>query len=174
MTSSSEKVVELLGDYKPMLDFVLEEMKKLQFQEELLCDHICFRVETEADYDKYKKIIGSFSTCVTETLVSGRNISIFKLQDPIQYKNLSIDCLELPAPKKGSFYQKGLEHAEFVLKDLNQFIEENKDTPFSFKAMNREINPELALKLGRGFQVKFHPLHILDVIKIEKEQDKKR
>lgn len=35
--------------------------------------------------------------------------------------------------------------------------------------MNRDINPELALQIDEHYQIKFHPLHILEVIEKERK-----
>ncbi len=162
-------VKDLLGDYTQMLDIILTRMESLNNEETLLCDHICYRVETTERYSELKRELLDISELVAEAMVSGRPISIFKLNSPIIYKNLSIACIELPAPKSGSSYTEGWEHAEFVIKDLDAFISNNQELNFNTKAMGRSINPELGLKINDLYQVKFHPLHILDVIKKEEE-----
>jgi len=106
---------------------------------------------------------------VAETIVNTRLISIFKLYSPILYKNFEIKCIELPAPKKNNTYKEGWEHAEFVILNLKKFIKINHETIFNHKAMGQDINPELALQVDKHYQIKFHPLHILDVIEKERE-----
>ena len=162
-------MIKILGDYSQMLDIILDGIKKLNIDTPLVCDHICYRVETNQRYEEIKNNLRAYSSLAGETLVSGRLISIFKLNAPIKYKDLSISCIELPAPKEGSKYLEGWEHAEFVIPKLNNFITNNENVSFNTKAMNRELNPELGYKINEEYQVKFHPLHILDVIKKENE-----
>lgn len=160
---------KVLGDYSAMLDSVLDAIQILNFKSPLICDHICYRVETNEKYEEIKNNLLAYSSLVGETLVSKRLISIFKLNSPIKYNNLTISCVELPAPKHGSKYTEGWEHAEFVIPELTDFIDNNPLVSFNHKAMSRELNPELGYKINNNYQVKFHPLHILDVIKKENE-----
>jgi uncharacterized protein len=157
----------MMTDYEELLDCVLENLNENLKNQELICDHICYRVESEERYQEIKTELSKTCELATESLVSGRLISIFKLPSPIIYRNLSIDCIELPAPKKGSPYIEGWEHAEFVISDLQQFIKDHQHLEFNHKAMDRKINPELSYKITNKYQVKFHPMTILEVIKIE-------
>lgn len=160
-------IKKILGDYGPMLDTIFAKLNDLKVDGITLCDHICYRVETIEKYEEIKGELSSFSKLIGETLVSKRLISIFKLDEPIVYKNYTITCIELPAPKENSFYSEGWEHAEFVIENLNEFIIKHDHLGFNKKAMGRDINPELGLKINESFQVKFHPLHIEEVIAIE-------
>ncbi|MBT7608823.1 MAG: hypothetical protein HN576_03645 [Bacteriovoracaceae bacterium] len=155
--------------YEKLLDTVLEKINKEICLKTLICDHICYRVETELRYQKLKNELALTCELVTESEISGRLISIFKLPNPILYRGLRVDCLELPAPKKDSFYKEGWEHAEFVIEDLKQFIKDHPHIDFNHKAMDRDINPELGYRVSNEYQVKFHPLHILEVIKVESQ-----
>jgi uncharacterized protein len=157
----------MLNGYETLLDTVLERLSTKIQKQSLICDHICYRVESKERYQELKKELSLSCRLATESLVSGRMISIFELPSPLVYKNLSIDCIELPAPKKGSPYKEGWEHAEFVIEDLHAFINDHSELDFNHKAMDRKINPELGLKITDEFQVKFHPMHILEVIEIE-------
>lgn len=78
-------------------------------------DHICYRVESAEAYEEYKTILANFGTLLSETAIQGRPIATYKLHDPIVYKDRSIPLLELPSPKPGIPYPRGLEHAEFVI-----------------------------------------------------------
>jgi len=85
-----------------------------------ICDHICFRVETDDEYLKMKSNLSAFGSLFLETKIGGRNISTFLLRDPIQYTSKDnttylIECVELPSPKESSFYHSGLEHVEFSI-----------------------------------------------------------
>jgi predicted metalloenzyme YecM len=59
-----------------------------------------------------------------ESMVGGRPIATYKLHQAIPLINGKvIDVLEVPSPKKGSFYKRGLEHIEIVVPfELEGFI----------------------------------------------------
>lgn len=159
----------LLGSWDEMMTVITKQLANFGISETDICDHLCYRVETQERYEELKKELLNFGELAAETMVSGRMISIIDLKKPIIWESFEIKCIELPAPKQGSFYSEGFEHAEFVITELDDFIEKHKELPFNTKAMGREINPELGLKINDKYQVKFHPLHILEVIKKEKD-----
>jgi predicted metalloenzyme YecM len=159
----------ILGDWRPLLETLVSELASLGIDNLQICDHICYRVESLDRYASIKSDLLELGSLAAETLVSGRNISIIKLKDPLEFQGWQIDCVELPAPKVGSPYSEGWEHAEFVVPKLDEFIKKHSNLDFNTKAMGRDINPELGLKINSDIQVKFHPLHILKVIEKEKE-----
>ncbi len=162
-------IKSLLGDYGPMLTLIIENLEKLGIKNLTLCDHICYRVTSESRYQELKDQLQSIAFLAGEAQVSGRMIAIFALEEPIKFGPFKIEAIELPAPKLDSSYQEGWEHAEFVVPDMDEFINQYPHISFNHKAMNRTLNPELALKLTDQFQVKFHPLPILEVVKKEAE-----
>ena len=161
----------MYDNYKDIIDTSLVFLKKINITTPLVCDHICYRVTSLEEYETAKAEALKISDLITETMVRGRPICIFKFFKPIQYEGLSISCLELPAPKPGSLYKKGFEHLEFVVKDLQVLIDQNAGFNFDISGINRAINPEIALAVSANYNLKFHPLHILDVIEIEKNQN---
>ncbi|MGZ5279068.1 MAG: VOC family protein, partial [Pseudobdellovibrionaceae bacterium] len=98
-----------------------------------------------------------------------RPIATFQMKEPFQVQNQKIGLVELPAPKPGSPYQLGFEHAEFVIQEsFDVFVSKFPALRFS-KSGNKNVNPELCLKTKIG-QVKFHHLSLDRVIEIEKSQ----
>jgi HAD superfamily hydrolase (TIGR01549 family) len=134
-------------------------------------DHLCFRVSTMAEYEKFKHDLTSHGQLLTESPVNGRPISTFKLKKPFQTENHTIELIELPAPKSGTSYISGFEHAEFVIKEgFDDFCARFPHLNFT-ESGNSSLNPELCLKLG-GRQAKFHHLTLDRVIEIEKAEIK--
>ena len=131
-------------------------------------DHLCYRVETNERYEEMKQVLGEIALLRGETEVQGRMIAIFRLNEYIQSNGWVIPYIELPAPKEGSPYKEGLEHAEFVVVgDLDVFQGNHAGAPFDTKAMDRPVNPELGLKTNRA-AMKFHKLQIGAVVDIER------
>jgi predicted metalloenzyme YecM len=132
-------------------------------------DHICYRVETLDRYEALKKQIGSIGHLLIESEIGGRAIATFKLNQAFTYKNRSIDCLELPAPKTGSFYKEGFEHVEFVIdQNFENFIQQYPNLNFITKDLKKAINKGVTLK-ETDFSIKFHHQSLEKVIELEKE-----
>ena len=55
---------------------------------------------------------------LTESMIGGRPISAFKPLKSIPVDEIrTVECIEVPCPKEGSYYESGLEHVEFVIAD---------------------------------------------------------
>lgn len=131
------------------------------------CDHLCFRVSSETEYQFYKAEILNHGQLLTEALVNGRAICTFRLNEPFKNREHEIKLLELPAPKTGSFYSTGFEHAEFVIEESFESLQK-KHPQLQFKSGGNPIlNPELSLSLSPNKQVKFHYQPLYRVIQLE-------
>lgn len=161
-------VEKFLGSCRPMMDALCERFKDIGIEEGLICDHVCYRTESLERYSHLKEELYKYGELSAETIVNGRMISIFNLTEKIQYKEYTIDCLELPAPKEGSHYREGWEHAEFVTSTpLSEFMANYPEVSFKTSGIKKELNPEIAFKVKEIYQAKFHPEHILGVIRKE-------
>ena len=133
-------------------------------------DHVCYRVETLERYQALAHAWRLYFPDVHESLVNGRPISVFTLEQPLIRAGRPIKMIELPAPKEGSAFAEGWEHAEFVIDEpLEAFRARHPQLDFDTKSMGKELNPELGLKLGPGLQAKFHNQSLAEVIRLERE-----
>lgn len=138
----------------------------------LKSDHLCFRVSTLEEYDFYKMALSKYGELLTEAMVNGRAISTFRLAAAFQTNSHEVPLLELPAPKPGTTYSTGFEHAEFLVnKCFTTFRSQFPHLDFA-EGGNQTLNPELCLKLGQGIQAKFHHLSLDRVIEIEEAEIK--
>ena len=96
---------------------LLEKLKEadLKIVENLLLDHICYRVESANQYKQLHSHFSKIAELLVEDSINGRLISTFKLLDPIVFNDRRVYLIELPMPKNGSPYALGFEHAEFVV-----------------------------------------------------------
>lgn len=158
-----------LGSLTSFLDNVFSELEKLKIDvSEYYLDHICYRTQSEAEYKEINLFLGEFAKLLVESDVNGRLISTFKFFEPIKYKDREIFVIEIPSPKKGVTYNSGFEHIEFVLKEpLANFLTKYPNLNFDLSNFNKEINPEVRIKLDDTLAVKFHE-QTLEVI-IEQE-----
>jgi predicted metalloenzyme YecM len=131
----------------------------------------------------------SGASLLIESIIGGRPIATFKLHNGIMCcsNRRNVTVLEIPSPKQGSPYQRGLEHVEFVIGDgrkgispindtyhqstLQSFIDDHDDIKsWNVKAMNKEINPDVSFRVDLGFRkcsVKFHLLSLECVVRYE-------
>lgn len=161
---------KILGDYEAFVDRLNAGLERagIDRDELAMCDHLCYRVETNARYVEMKQKLAQVALVIGETEVAGRMIATFEFMEPLDAGGWKIPYLELPQPKNGSPYPEGLEHAEFVvIGALERFQKRHRDLPFKTTAMDRALNPELGLKQP-GLSVKFHMAPLGAVIGIEK------
>mgnify|MGYP000877984588 CR=1 FL=1 len=152
-----------------MLDVVFAELAARGMPTNLVCDHVCYRVATQQRYEELRTALQAEGVLESDTIIAGRPISTFRLFTPYTYKGRSIEALELPAPKPGTAYPEGWEHAEFVVPGtLQNFMSQHPAQAFDVRALNKPLNPEIGLRLTPAYQAKFHTKTLLDVIKLEK------
>lgn len=133
-------------------------------------DHLCFRVGSSEVYEFYKEALSHHGELLTESQVNGRAISTFRLHSPFKTDTHKVPLVELPAPKAGSPYSTGFEHAEFVIREcFDTFRSKFPHLRFS-SGGNKTLNPELCLKLTNGRQAKFHHLPLDRVIELEEAE----
>lgn len=136
----------------------------------LQLDHLCYRVETQEQYEALKSHLLEENELLVESPINGRRIATFRMADPFRFREREMWLLELPEPKAGSPYPEGWEHVEFVTdRPLEAFagwmVEhlgvEAEDIDRS--GMRKPLNADLRLRLEGGLSVKFHEL-ALDVV----------
>lgn len=130
-------------------------------------DHICYRVETQKEYEKCKIELWELWEHLAENEVGGRLISTYKLAKPIIYQNRKIFVIELPFPKQGSDYKTWFEHVEFVIDEkLEDFIAKHSELEFKTKALSKKINPDISINFW-DISVKFHRDSLENIIESE-------
>ena len=130
-------------------------------------DHLCYRVESLERYLILKREISNFSTMLTETLVNGRPIAVFKLDHAIEFGEYRIDVVELPAPKFGKIVTEGFEHIEVVCDvPLTELAEQYAHLNLDTGGMKKDFNQELEICIGER-NLKFHLLSLESVVRLE-------
>ncbi len=163
------ELTQIIGDYPVFLDDILDSVKSEGFDlsDFVQIDHMCYRTTSTENYEAKKTELSSVAKLLGETLINGRPISTFRLNEPVIHSPWRIDAIELPAPKAGSEHQEGLEHIEFVLfDDFPTFLKKYEGKAFEMRAADRGINPEIGLQLGE-LSVKFHLLNLPTVVYLE-------
>jgi predicted metalloenzyme YecM len=170
--SNEAGLKDLIGDYHGFVANInrqFDEFVTIDRKELAMLDHLCYRVETVERYHEMLHRFSESAQLLGETEINGRPIATFEFKEPLRTGGWRIPYLELPAPKDGSPYKEGLEHAEFVtIGDVGKFAEKHAGLPFDRAGMNKLINPELGLKLpAENLSVKFHEQPLGAVVRIE-------
>jgi predicted metalloenzyme YecM len=163
-----DTIVDVIGDYKKFLDDVYANINGLGINvSDFPIDHIAYRTKTKERYEAIRNELNNFGTILSEIIIRERPVAIFKLNDPLDYKEMKISFFEILAPAQGdTFYVEGLEHAEFVVNiPLSEMI--NQYPSIDFILNDNEINPELILRFPIQANAKFHEKPIDEVIKLQ-------
>jgi predicted metalloenzyme YecM len=172
MTAS---ILEQIPDF---VDKLLAEIKKCNIDiSNYEMDHVCYRVETAAEYRTHFEHLSALGELLVESPIGGRPIATFKLHKGIALPkyNRTVFLIELPMPKPSTFYKSGWEHAEFVVpEDLNDFANRYPAIQWNRGGMKKEFNRDICIDLDKSVDnrltVKFHNLSLETVIEIEKQQ----
>lgn len=133
-----------------------------------LMDHVCYRTVDVSSFESIFARWRMFASRVHTSEVNGRPIHTLFLEKQITISGRIIRVIELPAPKQGSEYPEGWEHAGFVIgESFAQFISRYRSCDFDMRSFYRELNPELGYQLPDGLRIKFHRLPLERVIEIE-------
>lgn len=127
-------------------------------------DHLCYRVESLERYAALKDTLSEQAVLLGEHPIGGRPIASYRMHRPFRYEARAIHVLELPAPKAGSPYPEGFEHAEFVVHEAPEtFADRYPQLAWDHSAAHKARNADVRLNYA-GFSVKFHQRSLAEVI----------
>lgn len=134
-------------------------------------DHVCYRVADMGRYEALRSMLAQHGTLLSEHVIGGRPIATFRLNEPFLFEGRSIEVIELPAPKHGSDYAEGFEHAEFVVdQEPLAFAKHYPTLRWELSGASKAINADVRLNYD-GFSVKFHERKLEEVIAAEKDPE---
>lgn len=148
----------------------------------LTADHISLRCHQNATAERWRKGLLQCGTLLSENIINGRPICLFKLVEPIHVAHWQFSVVELPWPGEKRYPHEGWEHIEIVLPGdpatLNaRAVELLSDEGLCQKGIavktsspkgerERLPNPTLAVTDGT-VTIKFHPWSIEDIVASE-------
>ncbi len=158
-----------MTDPTPFLQKLFAELANCSVDvSSLELDHLCYRVEDLGRYMELRGQLDEEGILLAESTIGGRLIATYRLNNPIRFEERSIDVLELPAPKPGSPYPEGFEHAEFVVhEELLAFTERHPQLDWDLSALAKPVNADVRLRFG-DISVKFHRQSLAEVIETER------
>lgn len=156
----------VLDNYIPFVEEILKGINNFGLDvSDLNMDHIGYQSSSNEDYDNLKAEFDKIGGLVSEKIVGGRRVGIYKLKEPLRYKQYVSGAIELVAPKEGQLCHSGLEHVEFVIKeDFDAFMKKYPNLPWDTSKVNQPTFPMIKLKLGNTTQVKFHYKPVLEIV----------
>lgn len=146
-------------------------------------DHISVRCHQDATAERWWQGLMQCASLLSESMINGRLICLFDLQQPLNVGPWLIDCVELPYPGGKRYLHEGWEHLELVLRGdpdtlharaLSYLADEVLLAPgITLKQSvlqgegDRLPNPSLAISDG-SMTIKFHPYSIREIVTSEK------
>lgn len=145
-------------------------------------DHISVRCHQNTTADRWRQGLLQCGSLLSESMINGRPICLFDLQQPLKVGPWLIDCVELPYPGDKRYPHEGWEHVELVLsgepatlyaRALSHLPDEALLAPgIKLKQSSpqgedeRLPNPTLAITDGT-VTIKFHPYSIREIVASE-------
>lgn len=127
-------------------------------------DHLAYRTESEPVFTGLKPKFAKFGRLVHEGQISGNTVCIYKLHQPLSYRDQNIPAVELIGPHETINYPTGFEHAEFIIEEsFEDLIDKYPSINWDKSALVRPVCPMLKLALGKFLQVKFIHEPILEI-----------
>lgn len=154
----------MVKDYSAFLETLFEKLHGVGVDlSELALDHLGYQCSSGDDYKQRDAALSKLSDKLSEELVGGRRVGIYRLHSPFRYKDTEIFTVELVEPKEGQEVQSAWEHAEFtVAGTLEAFMNKYPDLNWETRALQREEFPMLILPLGDGVSAKFPRRGVLE------------
>ena len=148
----------------------------------LTADHISLRCHQNATAERWRRGFEQCGELLSENMINGRPICLFKLHEPVQVAHWQFSIVELPWPGEKRYPHEGWEHIEIVLpgdpetlnaRALALLSDEGLSLPgISVKTSSpkgereRLPNPTLAVTDGK-VTIKFHPWSIEEIVASE-------
>jgi predicted metalloenzyme YecM len=163
----------VLDNYTNFIENILKKLDELGVEvSDLDMDHIGYQASSNKDYDKLRTEFDGIGERVSEELVGGRRVGIYKLKESLCYQQYTNNAIELVAPKEGQICPSAFEHAEFVITDsFESFMKKYPSISWDTSAISQPDFPMIKLKLDKNIQVKFHLIPVLEIIESKKKSN---
>lgn len=156
----------ILDNYTPFINNVLQKLNTFGVDvTNLDMDHVGYQASSNTDYDNLKKEFDKIGEKLTEEIVGGRRVGIYKLYKPLHFKQYTNTAIELVAPKEGQVCPSALEHVEFVITEtFESFMNKYPNIPWDTSSINQPDFPMIKLKLNEQIMAKFHLTPVLKIV----------
>ena len=132
-------------------------------------DHVAYQASSKQDYDQHIPEFSKLGELISEELIANRRVAVFRLNEPIHYKNYQIPALELIEPKEGQQCESAFQHAEFIVKkSFDDYMREYPNINWDTSSMHRDEFSHLKLNFKNGLTLKFLLAPILELLENKK------
>ena len=107
----------------------LEEIHINPYQ--FVFDHIAYRCLTEREWEIIVKKLKQFGLIISQSIISGRNVYIFKLNKPLIQQGFKIDFIEVLFPKPEKKWG-WWDHIEVTISNYKEVLDNLKMNNKSF------------------------------------------
>lgn len=158
-------------NYSTFLDSFFEQIHRAGLDiSELPLDHIAYQASSSEDYERLLPEFSALGELMSEEIIGERRVAVFKLNEPIQYKEYSIPALELIEPRVGQQCESAFQHAEFVINQpFEAYIQQYPNIKWDTSSMHRDEFSHLKLNFENGLTLKFLLKPILELVKKEND-----
>lgn len=147
-------------------------------------DHISLRCHQNTTAERWRKGFEQCAELMSEKIINGRTICLFRLQEPVVVAHWQFTIVELPWPGEKRYPHEGWEHIEIVLPGEAETLNARALALLSDNGLSRPDisvktsapkgeqerlpNPTFAVTDG-SVTIKFHPFSIADVVASEQD-----
>lgn len=144
-------------NYTTFLDSFFEQIQKAGLDiSGLALDHVAYQASSSEDYEKLMPEFSNLGELVSQEIIGDRRVAVFKLKEPIVYKDYKIPALELIEPKAGQVCESAFQHAEFVISQhFEDYMKKYPDLQWDTSSMYRDEFSHLKLNFENGLTLKF-------------------
>lgn len=164
------QIDQIIGPWSIFLDTIFKDLEKSNIdasQYEL--DHVAYRATTDTSFNQISEALSKVAKRINRNTIRNRFIDIFELETPLSYKGRSIKFVELTAPADGDTFNEGLEHVEFIINNISlaDFVKKYHGLDWNLNAIDREIGPDIGIRLQSGYGAKFKTMSMAEIIRLE-------
>lgn len=155
-----------LSNHKDFITKVLTLLKEKGINtSKLTIDHLGYQADSARDFEEKTDLIKKDASLLSQNIVGGRRVAIYKLGNPFIFEDQEINIVEIFEPREGQQVASAFEHIEFLTPvSLEDFVEEYSNIEWDKSVMNRAEFPMLILKLQNGIRAKFPRLSVIKEI----------
>jgi predicted metalloenzyme YecM len=163
--------LHLIPEFVISINDILKN-EEFKIKSEKYIDNVCYRVSSYSEYKKKHRFLLNVATLINESILNDRNVSVFKLFQPINiYRSGMLSTIVLSMPKSDSCYAKGLVHAEFIVGrevDLAELMQNNQHLSWDFDSFKKNLylSIKLYLKWEPLLYVKFRHMPLERIIEM--------
>lgn len=159
-----KEITNILGDVNGFLEKAFSHLNASGIDvSKYEMTHLCYRTATAEEFLTKKDELSHVGSLISNVLAEGRPYLVYKLNDPIIYREHKVSLIALPYPKPNNTYPTALQHVAFLMReDISTLLDKYPEIEFDTLELNRKSHPEIKIRFHDSV-VKFHNLSLEDL-----------